>query len=89
MANQVQEQPFERECAWTGESTPGRHYVLTTTEGQELVSERAFRAGGADPDAVATLQRDLAHLAKRVTELERGAGQVPAQRGAAATKKGR
>lgn len=36
--------PFTRECAWTGESFEGKGYVLTTTEGTEVVSEAAFMA---------------------------------------------
>lgn len=36
--------PFTRECAWTGEQFEGKGIVLTTTEGQEIVSEEAFMA---------------------------------------------
>ncbi|MYS19167.1 hypothetical protein GA0115240_105818 [Streptomyces sp. DvalAA-14] len=36
--------PMTRECAWTGEEFTGPGFVLTTTEGQIIVSEDAFMA---------------------------------------------
>jgi hypothetical protein len=35
---------FTRTCAWTGEEFAGKGIILTTTEGQEIVSEAAFMA---------------------------------------------
>jgi hypothetical protein len=68
------ETPFHRTCAWTGEETPGKHYVLKTTEGEELVSEAAFRAAPADTAAqLDHLTATVNRLTRRVAELE-GAG---------------
>jgi hypothetical protein len=35
---------FTRTCAWTGEEFEGKGYILTTTEGTEVVSAAAFLA---------------------------------------------
>lgn len=47
-------------CAVTGETGTGKHYVLKTTEGEELVS----------PDALLVDRRVLEDLAARVARLE-------------------
>ena len=76
-----QETPFERECAWTGNTGPGKHYILTSTEGTELVSADAL-----PHDLVQQLDHLSAavnRLSKRVAQLEgRGAGgaEVPQQK---------
>lgn len=60
----------ERECAWTGESSSGKHYILRTTEGrgEELVSAAALpRDLAAQLDH---LHREVNRLRKRVSELE-------------------
>lgn len=58
--------PTLHECAVSGAQSAGKHYVLTTTEGQELVCPEAlFRsAHTAESDKI------LSSLAKRVRELE-------------------
>lgn len=64
-------------CAVTGETGTGKHYVLKTTEGEELVS----------PDALLVDRRVLEDLAARVAQLEDAASarkapakKAPAQR---------
>lgn len=47
-----------RECAWTGEEFTGKGYIVTTTEGTEVVSAAAFlapwdNAAAADAKAAA------------------------------------
>lgn len=71
---------FTRACAWSGEDTPGKHYVLTTTEGQEIVSEQAFRDPGGAAAKVDELTRAVKTLTARVRQLEGGKPSVPQQR---------
>lgn len=54
--------PFTRECAWTGNEFEGKAYVLTTTDGQEIVSAAAFLApwDNADKQAPADAPVDQA-----------------------------
>lgn len=68
-----------RHCAWSDEEREGKHYVLTSTEGQELVSEAAFRSG-VDPEVHGVLVRRVAKLERLVDELRGGTPKVPAQR---------
>jgi hypothetical protein len=35
---------YTRTCAWTGEEFEGKGYILTSTDGTEVVSEAAFMA---------------------------------------------
>jgi hypothetical protein len=53
-------------CAVTGEEGPGKHYILRTTEGEELVSPDAlFGSGNSD-----ALERHVKKLQERVEKLE-------------------
>lgn len=64
-------QDTARVCAWSGEESTGKHYVLTTTEGTELVSEDALRAAPADTaQQLAHLTAAVNKLSRRVAELE-------------------
>lgn len=90
---------FTRTCAWSGEDTPGKHYVLTTTEGQEIVSEEAFRALPKEAaEQLSQLAGQVERLTHRVKQLSGGnataeaaprprprkrAASVPAQAGSA------
>lgn len=78
------ETEFTRPCAWSGEDRPGKAYVLTTTEGQEIVSADAFRSAPAD-----TAQQ-LEHLTVTVNRLARRLAAVEgtAPEGAAAARRG-
>lgn len=68
---EIQTPEFKRHCAWSGEDRAGRHYILTTTDGQELVSEEAFRP--VDPEVLLKVQRSLTALVRRVHQLESAA----------------
>lgn len=57
-------------CAVSGETSPGKHYVLNTTEGQELVCAESLFHNGADR-RLATV---LVELQMRVAELENRLG---------------
>lgn len=61
---------FTRTCAWTGEDSAGKHYILTSTQGQEIVSEAALR-GPADDHAA-----QLEHLTRAVNQLTRRVRQL-------------
>lgn len=74
MATTTDTEEYTRHCDWTDEDRPGMFYVLTTTHGQELVSEDAFRP--VDAGVIADLTRQLASLKRRVQQLEHGAGDV-------------
>lgn len=67
----------ERPCAWSTpqeDGTPamrsGKFYILTTTQGEELVSEDMFRARGAAGASAAKVRR----LEERIRELEGAVG---------------
>lgn len=53
-------------CAISGAASPGKHYILKTTEGDELVCPEALFHPAAD----ANLGELLLHLAARVQKLE-------------------
>lgn len=53
-------------CAVSGEESPGKHYVLRTTEGEELLCPEALLGTRAHRDVL----RLVADLARRVRELE-------------------
>lgn len=80
------EAPFERVCARTGESRPGKFYVLKTTDGEELVSEDAFWGTPVDADQddvdadVDVEDQDDQEVAAAVAKHPAGKGRVPAQR---------
>jgi hypothetical protein len=74
---------FARTCAWTGQDVAGKHYILTSTEGQEIVSEEAFRAAPADTAA------QLDYLTKAVNRLSRELGTLRGDKPAGAAPKGR
>jgi hypothetical protein len=52
--------PFLRECAWTGAQFEGKGYILTTTEGTELVSEAAFLAPWQPPEQAPAVDQEPA-----------------------------
>lgn len=65
------ETEFKRPCAWSGEDRAGKHYVLTSTEGQEIVSEEAFRPAPADTaQQLDYLTATVNRLLRRVSTLE-------------------
>lgn len=53
-------------CAWTDEEFDGKGYVLTTTEGQEVVSADALMFS----DAMGKLWDIVQHLADRLEAVE-------------------
>jgi hypothetical protein len=67
---------FTRTCAWSGRDTAGKHYILTSTEGQEIISEAALREPA---DLVVKLVRQVADLTRRVRQLEGDDDQGAAQ----------
>lgn len=83
-------QELTQPCAWSdGEPYAGKSYILTTTEGPEIVSEPAFRLS-------ATVAKDLRDdidgqdaridlLVRRITALEKQL--QPVELAAAAAKK--
>lgn len=81
---------MERECAWTGARSAGKHYLLSTTEGVELVSADALR-GAAAERRIDRLEERLADLEERLADLgarlaERDADPGPEQGGVDAGK---
>lgn len=83
--SEVQQEPaFARPCAWSGEDVAGRHYVLTTTQGTELVSEGALRRAAPldTADQLEYLTGAVNALRRRLGALEQllqGQGQEDAQ----------
>lgn len=77
----AQTDEYTRTCAWSGEERPGKFYLLTTSEGQELVSEAAFRAGIA-PEPLADIEDQEADGGDDGdgTQVEAPAAKVPAPR---------
>lgn len=69
-------------CAVTGEESGGKHYILRSTEGEELVAAQTlFPEGDSGPGN--PLAR-LAELEERVAKLEKAAAPKPAAKKAAA-----
>jgi hypothetical protein len=64
--NDTETSPTLHTCAVSGAASAGKHYVLTTTEGTELVCPEALFHTGADL-RLATL---IVELQERVRELE-------------------
>jgi hypothetical protein len=58
--------PVLHTCAISGEQSPGKHYILKTTEGEELVCPEALFHNGADRRLVVA----LVELQNRVALLE-------------------
>jgi hypothetical protein len=54
-------------CAVTGDESDGKHYVLKTTEGEELVSAAALFG---NPEDAAKLLKAVERLRGRVEQLE-------------------
>lgn len=80
------EEEFTRPCAWSGEDRAGKHYILTSTEGQEIVSEHAFRAAPADTaQQLEALTAMVSRLSRRLAVLEgtppEGSAKPAARRG--------
>lgn len=57
-------------CAISGETSPGKHYILKTTEGEETVCPEALFHNQADY----AMARMLIELQNRVQHLEEKAG---------------
>ncbi len=66
-------------CAITGDTSTLKHYVLKTTEGEELVSPAALLSDRRRREEVASLVERIEHLAARVTRLEAEARQEDGQ----------
>ena len=66
-------------CAVTGDTGTGKHYVLKTTEGEELVSPAALLSDRRRLEEVASLVKRIEDLAARVTRLEAEAHQEHVQ----------
>lgn len=62
------------QCAWNGEEINGKGYVLNTTEGPEVVSEKALRETRGATDKTARTRVD--ELAVQVEELRARLDQV-------------
>lgn len=63
-----------RECAWSGDEFDGKGYIVQTTEGPEVVSEKALRESRGTTDKAARKQIDdlearLDELARQVKDL--------------------
>lgn len=65
---------MERTCEWTGKASEGKFYLLPSTEGTEVVSEKALRSRGDD----SRLREQLKDLQQRIELLEGQAGTTPA-----------
>lgn len=56
---------YEYTCAISGEKSPGKHYILTTTEGQETIAPESLFHNAADRK-MGQLVLDMAARLKRL-----------------------
>lgn len=70
-------------CAISGEQSNSKHYILKTTEGEELICAEALFHNEADR----LMGRMLVDLVRRVEKLEAGPGDEDQAAAAAAGKK--
>lgn len=71
------------QCAWNGEEINGKGYVLNTTEGPEVVSERAFKETRSTTDKTARKAADdlMAALAELTARMDAVEHQLGSQKG--------
>ncbi|MFJ3812585.1 hypothetical protein ACIPWE_40280 [Streptomyces sp. NPDC090073] len=72
-------------CAISGDESPGKHYVLQSTEGSELVSPEALFHNEADR-SLAALLSDVDRRVRALEEKDGGQEEKPAAKKTAAKK---